>query len=57
MDVGLIRSLVAELQAFHLVRVQEAGIRGYAEAEYDGSLLTISRIGARLVERFIEGNM
>jgi hypothetical protein len=54
MEPALIRSLVAELRSFHLVRVQEGGIRGYAEAEDDGSLLTLSPIGTSLIERFIE---
>jgi len=56
-DAALLRSLVSELQAFHLVAVQETGIRGYAEGEYDGSILRISPIGMRLIERFIEGDM
>jgi hypothetical protein len=56
-NAALVRSLVSELQAFHLVAVQETGIRGYAEEEYDGSILRISPIGTRLVERFIEGDI
>ena len=28
-----------------------------SDEEYDGSLLRISPIGTRLIERFIEGNM
>jgi hypothetical protein len=54
---ALVRSLVAELQAFHLVRIQETGIRGSGEEEHDGALITISPIGTKLIERFIEGNM
>jgi hypothetical protein len=57
MDASLLRSLVSELEGFHLVRVQENPMRGYAEAEYDGSHLEISPIGRRLIERFIEGTM
>jgi hypothetical protein len=57
MDASLLRSLVSELEGLHLVRVQETPIRGYAEAEYDGSHLDISPIGKRLIERFIEGTM
>jgi hypothetical protein len=57
MDASLLRSLVSELTGFHLASVQETTIRGYAETEHDDSLLTISPIGKRLVERFIEGDM
>jgi hypothetical protein len=57
MDGHFLRSLVSELDGFHLVRVQEAPLRGYAEAEYDGDQLTLSRIGKRLIEQFIEGKM
>jgi hypothetical protein len=57
MDVHLLKSLVSELQGFHLVHVQEAPLRGYAEAEYDGDHLTMSAIVRRLIEQFIEGKM
>jgi hypothetical protein len=57
MNAPLLRSLVSELQAFHLVSAQETPIRGYAQEEYDGSHLRISAIGTRLIERFIEGDM
>jgi hypothetical protein len=57
MNAALLRSLVSELQAFHLVTAQETAIMGFAEEEYDGSHLRISPIGSTLIERFIEGNM
>lgn len=57
MDASLLRSLVSELEGFHLVHVQESPIRGYAETEYDGSHLNISPIGNKFIVRFIEGTM
>jgi hypothetical protein len=57
MNADLLRSLVSELQAFHLVTAQETAIMGFADEQYDGSHITISPIGTTLIERFIEGNM
>jgi hypothetical protein len=56
-DAHFLRSLVSELQGFNLVRVQESPTRGHADAEYDGSHITISPIGRRFIEQFIEGQM
>jgi len=52
-----VRSLVSELQGFHLVTVQESAIRGSGEEEYDGSHLRLTSIGRTLIERFIENRM
>jgi hypothetical protein len=57
MKTALLRSLVSELESFHLATVQPLAIRGYGEEEYDGSHLRITPIGATLIERFIEGRM
>jgi hypothetical protein len=57
MKAALLRSLVSELQGFHLVTAQELPIRGSGEEEYDGSHLRITPIGTTLIERFIESRM
>jgi len=51
-DASLILSLVSELSAFNLVRTQEGMIR---MPDHSEMLIEITPIGARLVERFIEG--
>jgi hypothetical protein len=53
----LLRSLVSELESFHLATAQSLAIRGYGEEEYDGSHLRITPIGATLIERFIENRI
>ncbi len=45
-------SLVSELRALNLVRVQEGGIR---MPDHGEMLIEVTPIGLRLVERFIEG--
>ena len=45
-------SLVSELSALNLVRIQEGGIRMPDHSEI---LIEVTPIGVRLVERFIEG--
>jgi hypothetical protein len=53
-DASLLMSLVSELRALNLVRVQEGAIR---MPDYGEVLLEPTPIGSRLVERFIEGKM
>jgi hypothetical protein len=57
MSAPFLRSLVSELQGFHLVTVQESAIRGSGEEEYDGSHLRLTPIGRTLIERFNENRM
>lgn len=57
MRAALLRSLVSELEAFHLATAQPLAIRGSGEEEYDGSHLRITPVGATLIERFIEGHI
>ena len=51
-DPSLVMSLVSELSALNLVRIQEGGIRMPDHSEI---LIEVTPIGVRLVERFIEG--
>jgi hypothetical protein len=51
-DPSLVMSLVSELSALNLVRIQEGGIRMPDHSEI---LIQVTPIGVRLVERFIEG--
>jgi hypothetical protein len=53
-DASLLMSLVSELRALNLLRVQEGAIRMPDHGEI---LLELTPIGVRLVERFIEGKM
>jgi hypothetical protein len=54
LDASLVMSLVSELSALNLLRVQEGGIR---MPDHGEALVEITPIGVRLVERFIEGRM
>lgn len=54
LDTSLIMSLVSELRALNLLRVQEGGIR---MQDYGEVLIEVTPIGERLVDRFIEGKM
>jgi hypothetical protein len=45
MSAAFLRSLVSELQGFHLATAQELGIRGSGEEEYDGSHVRLTPIG------------
>jgi len=53
-DASLLMSLVSELRALNLLRVQEGAIR---MSDHGEILLELTPIGVRLVERFIEGKM
>lgn len=53
-EPSLLMSLVSELRALNLVRVQEGGIRMPDHGEI---LIEVTPIGLRLVEQFIEGKM
>jgi hypothetical protein len=53
-EASLLMSLVSELRSLNLLRVQEGAIR---MPNYEESLLELTPIGRRFVERFIEGNM
>lgn len=53
-DPALLMSLAGELRALNLLRIQEGSIR---LPDYAGTLLEITPIGVRLVEKFIEGKM
>jgi len=53
-EPSFLMSLVAELRALNLLRVQEGGIRTPDHLEV---LLELTPVGKRFVERFIEGNM
>jgi DNA-binding HxlR family transcriptional regulator len=54
MEPSFLMSLVSELRAFNLIRVQEGAIR---MPDHGGVLLEITPVGKRFVERFIEGDM
>jgi hypothetical protein len=51
-EPSLLMSLVSELRALNLVRIQEGGIR---MPDYGDLLVEVTPIGLRLVEQFIEG--
>lgn len=53
-EPSLLMSLVSELRAFNLVRVQEPTIR---PPDYGGTIIEITSIGRRFVQRFIQGDM
>jgi hypothetical protein len=53
-EASLLMSLVSELRSLNLVRVQEGAIR---TSEYGETLVELTPIGQRFVERFIEGKM
>jgi len=54
LDASLIMSLISELRALNLLRVQEGAIR---MPEHGEVLIEVTPIGERLVDRFIEGRM
>jgi hypothetical protein len=53
-DASLVMSLVSELSALNLVRTQAGAIR---MPDDSGTLVELTPIGLRLVERIIEGKM
>jgi hypothetical protein len=53
-ESSLLMSLASELRALNLVRVQEPPIR---QPDYGGTIVDITPIGKRFVERFIQGEM
>jgi hypothetical protein len=57
MEPSLLMSLVSELRSLNLVRVQETPLRQQGDAEYDSFHISLTPIGRRLIERFIEGSM
>ena len=56
-SAAFLRSLVSELQSFHLATAQELAMRGSGEEEYDGSHVRLTPIGRTLIERFIENRI